>query len=450
MRIIVVGIGKLGSYLAKTLVKERHDVTVIDVNFINHEDLINNEDLNYIEGNALDPSILIEAGAKDADLLISVMNKDEQNIMCSLIAKKLGTKHTIARIRTPEYNSAINILKEELGLSITVNPEKLTAEYIARALNIPSALNATTFFRGRIHMISLKVSQNTVLCGTTVNELGRKLKRIIICAIERNNEIIIPDGTTKIVENDKIYVSGTQKEINNFLRYTKLITHKTKKVIISGATETAFYLAKILLEIGMEVKLIDLDEERCKYLSEKLPGALIINGDVSNKSLLYEEGIDECDAFVSLNSIDEKNIIYSMFASSINIPKIITKINHITLDEVIKNANIDNIVAPHKIAINQIVKYVRAMENSGSSSCEAIYKFNNESFEMVEFNVKNDFKKLNIKIKELNLKQGILIAVILREKNIIIPSGDDYIKNGDIIVIADNNDEIRNINDILE
>ena len=450
MRIIVVGIGKLGDYLSKILVKEKHDVTVIDTNFINHEELINNEDLNYIEGNALDSNVLVEAGVNEADLLVSVMEKDEQNIMCSLMAKKLGAKHTIARIRKPEYNSAINILKEDIGLSLTINPEKMAAEYIARALNIPSALNTTTFYRGRIHMISLKIKEEGILCGLTINELGKKLKRSIICAIERNNEVIIPGGTTKIEKNDKIYVSGTQKEINNFLRYTKLITHKTKKVFISGGTETAFYLAKILLEIGMEVRLIDIDEERCKYLSEKLPEALIINGDVSNKNLLYEEGIDECDAFVALNSVDEQNIIYSMFASSINIPKIITKINHIKLDEVIKSANIDNIITPHKIATNQIVKYVRAMENSGSSSCEAIYKFNNETFEMVEFNVKNDFKKLNVPIKELKLREGILIAVIVREKNIIIPNGNDCIKNGDTIVVADNNDLVRKINDILE
>ncbi len=450
MKIIVVGIGKLGDYLAKTLVKEKHDVTVIDINFENHEELINNEDLNYVEGNALNTNVLIEANVSNADLLISVMNKDEQNIMCSLIAKKLGAKHTIARIRTPEYNSAINILKEDLGLSMTVNPEKLSAEYIARALNIPSALNATTFFRDKIHMISLKVAENSMLCGLSVNEIGKKLKRIIICAIERKNEVIIPMGTTTIMTNDKIYVTGTQKDINDFLRYSKLITHKTKKVIISGGTETAFYLAKILLEIGMEVKLIDIDEERCKYLSEKLPEALIINGDVSNKSLLYEEEIDECDAFISLNSIDEKNIIYSMFAASINIPKVITKINHITLDEVVKNSNIDNIITPHKLATNQIVKYVRAMENSGSSSCEAIYKFNNETFEMVEFNVRNDFKKLNVKIKDLNLKQGILIVVILRGKNVIIPTGNECIKNGDTIVVADNNDSVRSINDVLE
>ena len=207
MKIVIVGIGKLGEYLAKSLVKEGHAVTLVDVDFASNQDIINNEDLNYIDGNGLDVLVLKEAGVEEADLLISVMEQDEQNTMCCLLAKKLGVKHTIARIRTPEYANSVELLKEDLGLSMTINPEKLTAQHIARILSIPSALDATIFFKGRIQMISVKVKEKNYLEGLTIANLNKKLKgRIIVCAIERDNEIIIPTGEECMMENDKVII----------------------------------------------------------------------------------------------------------------------------------------------------------------------------------------------------------------------------------------------------
>lgn len=451
MKIIIVGVGKLGEYLAKSLVKDNNEVTLIDTDFSSCQDVINNEDLNYINGNGLDSTILEEAGIRESDLLISVMASDEQNVMCCLLGKTLGVTHTIARIRTPEYANSINILKEKLGLSMTINPEALTASHIADVLNTPSALDATTFFKGRIRMISLKVKENSNLVGLTINNLIKKLGgHIIVCAIEKDGEIIIPKGNVKIGQNDKLHITGKQNDIHEFLKFSNLITSKTKKVIISGGSNTAIYLSKILLDIGMEVKLIEINEERCRFLSEILPKALIINGDVSDQNILFEEGIDKCDAFVALNSIDEENIVYSMFASQQNVPKIITKVNHINLDKVIDKANIDTVITPHKIATNQIVRYVRAMQNSEASSCESIYKFDDDRFEMLEFKIKNDFEKLNTKLKDIKLKDGILIVAIHRGKNIIFPSGNDVIEEKDTIIVVNSESNIKDINDILE
>ncbi len=451
MKIIIVGIGKLGEYLAKSLVKEGNEVTLIDTDFSSCQDIINNEDLNYINGNGLDSNILEEAGIRETDLLISVMASDEQNVMCCLLGKTLGVTHTIARIRTPEYANSINILKEKLGLSMTINPEALTAGHIADVLNTPSALDATTFFKGRIRMISLKVKENTNLEGLTINNLLRKLNsHIIVCAIEHEGEIIIPKGNTKLHLNDKLHITGKPSDINEFLRFSNLVTSKTKKVIISGGSNTAIYLSKILLDLGMDVKLIEINEERCRFLSEILPNVLVINGDVSDQNILYEEGIEKCDAFVALNSIDEENIVYSMFASELKVPKIITKVNHINLDKIIDKANIDTVITPHKIATNQIVRYVRAMQNSGSSSCESIYKFDDERLEMLEFKIKGDFEKLNIKLKDINLKNGILIIAIHRGKSIIFPNGNDVILERDTIIVANSGSNIKDINDILE
>ena len=243
-----------------------------------------------------------------------------------------------------------------------INPEKLTSGHIARVLNTPSALESTTFFKGRIQMIALKIKEDDILKGVTINTLAKKLDyNCIICAIKREGVTIVPKGNTKLQVGDKVYVTGTPKHINNFLKFSKRIAEKTKKVIISGGSDTAIYLAKSLLDMGIKVKIIELSEERCKFLSAELPDAIIINGDVSDQNILLEEGIDKCDAFVSLNSIDEENIIYSMFASLQGVPKIITKINHIEMDGIVEKTNLDTVITPHKIATNQIVKYIRAI-----------------------------------------------------------------------------------------
>lgn len=451
MKIIIAGVGKLGEYLARSLVKEENEVTVIDVDLSDNKNLINNEDLNYINGNALDHSILEEADISSTDILISVMEKDEQNIMCCLLGKKLGAKHTIARIRKPEYTNTVNILKEELGLSMIINPELLTARHISNILSIPSILDVTMFFKGRIEIVSLKIKENSKLIGYTISNLSKKINsHIIICAIERNNDVIIPRGNTKVQLGDKLHVTGTPKAIMEFLKFSTLAEKKTKQVIICGGSNTAIYLTRILEEMDMKVKIIDISEERCKFLSEVLPKTLIINGDVSDQNILFEEDIDKCDALVTLNSIDEENIVTSIFASQLKVPKIITKVNHINLDGVIESSNLDTIITPHKIATNQIVHYVRAMQNSGGSSCESIYKFADDKFEVLEFNIRDDFAMVNKKIKDLPLKSGILIIAIWRGRKVIFPGGDEEINKMDTIIVINDNNKVKDINDILE
>ena len=452
MRIVIAGIGKLGEYLAKELSDNGNEVTIIDEKPYYNKDFVNNEDVFFINGNALDANVLQEANTGSADILISVMDKDEKNVMCSFIGKKLGVKRTIARVRTPEYGTSINLLKEDLSLSMAINPEYLTASHIARILSIPNALDTITFFKGRIYMVSIKVKPGSALKGLSLVALSKKLKkRVIVCAIERDNTTIIPKGNHKLEIGDKIYVTGTRGHILSFLQFANLVGEKTKKVMISGGSSTALYLAKMLIEMGMDVKIIEINEDRCKFLSENIPGALIINGDASDQNILYEENIKNMDSYICLNNIDEENIVHSMFAKSINVPNVITKVNHINLDGVVEKADIDTIVTPHKIASNQIVKYLKAMQNSSNSTWESIYKIDNEKFEMVEFYVKRGFKQLDVKLKDLKLKENVLVAAILRGRNIIFPSGEDEIKEKDTIVLAIAlSKEINDINDILE
>lgn len=451
MKIIIAGIGKLGEYLTKKLVEQGHSVTIIDNKVFSNKDIVNNEDVFYIKGNSLDSSILLEAGIEKADLLISVMDKDEKNVMCCLLGKKLGAERTIARVRSPEYTSSVSILKDELGLSMIINPEYMTALHIVRVLSIPEAIDTKTFFKGRIMMITIKIKKDSPIIGETILKISKKTERVIVCALERDGNTIIPKGNVKIKENDKLHITGTRENLVLFLEYIGIVVKKPKKIMVSGGSPTAVYMAKMLINMGMFVKIIELNPIRCEELSEQLPKAMIINGDVSNQELLYEEEIEKYDCFISLNNIDEENIVHSIFAKSINVPTVITKVNHINLDGVVEMSGIDRIITPHKIATNQIVNYIMALVNSNNSSCETIYKFDNEKFEILEFNVKNGFKFLNTKIKDMKIKDGILIVAILRGKNIIFPTGDDHIEENDTIVIAvDENDEIKELSGIME
>lgn len=451
MKIIIVGVGKLGDYLARSLVKDGNEVTLVDNDFSYALDVINNEDLNYICGNGMNPDVLLEAGVENTDLLISVMQADEHNIICCLLGKKLGAKKTIARIRNNEYSNSLKYFSKDLGLSMVINPDQLASDMISRVINIPRAIDATSFLKGRILLISIKVKEESNLVNTSINAINKNFKgKIIVCAIERDGETIIPKGSTKLMLGDKIYITGTLKDINVFLKYDNIISNKVKDVMICGGSRIAAYLAKSLCDMGITVKVIEIDKEKCKKLSEKLPEAIIINGDASDQNVLYEEGLEDCDAFVTLTGIDEENIIYSMFASNIEGCKRITKINHIDLDGIVEQAGIDTVITPHKIATNHIVKYVRAMQNSLKSKCSAVYTFDKCNFEMLEFNVSNDFNGLDIKLKDLKIKNGILVIAILRDKQVLFPGGNDAILKNDIIVVIDSNNSIKDINDIIE
>lgn len=451
MKIVIAGIGKFGDYLTRQLAKENNEITVIDINFTGKEALINNEDINNIEGNALDVKILEEAGVQNSDLLISSMKEDSENVMCALLARKLGVKNTIARIRRPEYIDSLNMIKEPLGLSMIISPKQLTANQIAQTLSIPSAIETTSFFKGRIYVISLKLKEDSKYIGQSIKDISQKLNgNIIVCAIEREDKIVIPNGETIIQAEDKIHITGTRKDINSFLRYGNLIQDKTRQVMVVGGSDISKYLANQLADTDMKIKIIEPNKEVALELAETLDNVLVINADPSDEQTLFEEGIQETDAFVALTGIDEENIVYSMFASAQKVPKVITKINHINLSGITQMAKIDAVVSPHKIAANQVVQYVRAMEKGKSSSCESIYNFGDNIFEMIEFKVKEDFKGINQKLEELKMIDDTLIGAIQRGKNIIYPQGKDEIKLNDTVLVICRNNKVKELNDMIK
>ncbi|MBQ7140776.1 MAG: Trk system potassium transporter TrkA [Bacilli bacterium] len=450
MKIIIVGSGKMGSYLSNILANENHDITVIDKNETVINKLNNTQDISILCGNGLVAATLEEADIKNTDILISTMKNDEDNIVCCLLAKNLGVKNTIMRIRNPEYKDSMHYIKNDLGLSMTINPELLTAKEIANTLNFPSGIKINYFFKGKIEMLEFKIKENSNIIRLSVKDLISKIKKkIIIVAVERNDKVFVPNGEFVFELGDKLIITSKLQNINNFFKFMGNVTFKTKDVMIIGGSKMSYYLAYFLENMGINSKIIEMDKNKCEILSEKLSKTLIINGDGSDKNLLLEEGIEEMDAFVSATGIDEENIIYSLFANSLNIPKVITKINHLTFNDIVESVGIENVQTPHIIASNQVLKYIRAMENSRGGNMESLVRIMDDKLEMMEFVINDEFKYINKCLKDIHFKEGIIVVCINRKGNVIFPTGEDVLKVNDNIIISTTKSNIKGLNDIL-
>jgi trk system potassium uptake protein TrkA len=450
MRIIIVGSGKVGTALIDHLAKEGHSLVVIDSDSEVIENLINKYDIKGVCGNGTSFEIQKEAGVDGADLVIAVTSGDEVNILTCLFAKKAGASHTIARVRTPEYSEQVIRLKDDLGLSMIVNPELEAAVECSRILNFAQALKIDYFAKGKVDMVEVKLPVDCPLIGESLSSIRKKLGfKVLICAVQRNGEVYIPTGTFVLEEGDRIHVTGSHRNIVDFFKKIRLESKKIKNVMIAGGGRIAYYLAKRLLEDGINVKIIENNWERCKELSVLLSGAQIIYGDGTDQSVLIEEGIEYNDAFVSLTGIDEENIITSMYASKLNLKKVITKVNRMSLFPMLSSIGVDTVVSPKQLTANLIVQYVRSMSSKKSSRVETLYKLVNNLVEAIEFSVKKSNRVTNIPLKNLKLKDNILVACIIRGKEIIVPSGEDKIQVGDNVIIVTTNTMFDDLNEII-
>ena len=451
MKIVVVGCGKIGSAIIASLVKEGHDIVAVDRNqtFVNN--ITNIYDVMGLCGNGADSDILKEAGVETAELFVAVTGSDELNMLSCFLARKLGAKNTIARIRDHEYNDqSLGFLKENLELSMAINPELLTAKELFNILKFPSAVKIETFSRGNLEMIEFRLKPDSVLDGMTLMEMRDKHKaKVLVCYVQRDDEIFIPDGNFALKSGDRIGLTASQNELEKFFRSLGTFKKRAKNVMIMGGSRTALYLAEMLTRIGSSVKIIEINADVCEQLSDALPEAVIIHGDGAQQELLLEEGIDSLDAFVALTGMDEENILISIFASSKNVPNVISKVNRDALDRMAQNLGLDCIVSPHKIIANVAMSFARALQNSLGSNIETLYQLADGKAEALEFNVKSDSKVINIPLKALQLKQSVLIAGILRGQKTIIPAGDDMILEGDNVIIIAAEHRLQDLDGIL-
>lgn len=450
MKIIIVGCGKVGFALAEQLNEEGHDITLIDTNEGKLDKALSELDVQAVSGNGTTFRTQLEAGIKDSDLLIAVTGQDEVNLLCCLIAKKSGNCNTIARVRNPEYFEEINYLQEELGLSLAVNPELACAQSIAHLIEVPSALDITSFAKGRVNLIQIKVPEGSAIHHMTVYEYANKIhNNTLICAIEREHEVLIPDGNTLICSGDNMYIIIPPAEIHHLLSKIGIKAKPIKSVMIVGGGMISYYLAAKLHAAHVQVKIIEQNFEKCEHLSELLPHTLIINGDASDRQLLLEEGIEDTDAFISLTNLDEENLILSLFANKVSDAKKVTKVDKVAFGEVVEELPIGTIACPKNITAKSIIQYVRALQNSFGSNIETLYRMLDDRVEAMEFHIRQDSKVTNIPLMELSLKKNLLICAIIRGKTIITPSGKDEILNGDTVIVVTTNKGLTDIKDIL-
>ena len=454
MRIVVVGAGKVGRVLTEQLAAEKHDIVVIDQDTDLIESLVNIYDVRGVVGNGGCYDVQKDAFEDGADLLIATTSSDETNILACLVAKKLGTPNTIARIRNPEYEKQLHFMREELGLSMVVNPEKATAREIARVLRFPSAIKREQFCRQRFELVEYRVNEGNPLEGLQLSDLYRNIRvKILICAVARGQQTIIPTGATVLQKGDKIYLTASARELESFFRKLKIFKARANNIMIVGASRIAYYLVKELQDIQKRMTVIDSNAARCQAMSEKFPGVLVIHGDGADSELLSEERISEMDAFVPLTGLDETNIILAMYASQFPNCKVVAKINRPSFADLANQKGlVDSVVSTAAVTSETIARYVRAMQNSfDSDNIKTLHRLVGGRVEALEFNVGPGLPFIGVPLKDLNLREGLLVAGIVRQNGApVIPSGADALQEGDDVVIVTTDTTLHALRDIVK
>lgn len=451
MKIVVIGDGKVGRAIVQHTCKEGHEVVVIDKNPKVIEELVNTYDAGGICGNGACIDIQESAGVAKADLVVAATSRDEVNMLACLIAKKLGAKATIARVRSYEYNQNIELMKEALGIQMTINPELEAANEIMNIINFPEANRVDTFANGNVDLVELFIPENSPLIGLTLANISTKYQvRILVCAVQRGEEVFIPTGNFTFQAKDKIHITASRLVVKDFLKKLGLIETKMKDILVIGGGKISTYLAEQLIKGKYNVKIIEKDYERCLELSELLPGASIIHGDGSDQLLLEEEGLDSCDAIVCLTNLDEENIIISLYAQKKEVSKIITKVNKESFAGIVETIGVASVISPKEITSSRVISYVRSTSNIHGSNIVKLYKLVNNRVEAIEFIAKKSSKLLNVCLKDLKLKKNVLIASIIRNSEVIIPSGMTQIEENDSVIVVTTGQILDDLNDILE
>lgn len=452
MNIIIVGCGKVGQTLAEQLSEDENNITVIDTDPVRVNDIASKCDVMGVIGNGATRQTLVDADINNADLLIAVTESDELNLLCCLIAKKAGKCQTIARVRNPEYSKEAPYLKEEFALAMVINPEQTAAEEIARVLRFPSAIQIDTFAKGKIEIMKFRLSEESPLVGCAVKDISKKFGcDVLVCTIERSeDEAYIANGDFVFESRDVVSIIASPKDANTFFKKIEYKTNTVKNAMIAGGGGITHYLAQILIRSGIDVTIIEKNEKRCEELSTTLDGVTIIHGDASEKELLLEEGLESTASFLSLTNLDEENILLSLFAKSKSKGKLVTKINRIDFDDVIKTLDLDTVIYPKNITAQHIVRYVRAMKNTIGSNVQSLLTLIKGKVEAAEFAIKENSPIINIPLMDLQFNACVLIAAISRKGKIIVPRGSDTILPGDSVIIVSDHLGLTDIKDILK
>ena len=451
MKIVIIGLGTIGKTILKSLSGEGHTITIIDEDKDKIERLIEKYDVYGVVGNGACLDIQREAKMQDADLAIVLTNSDELNVFACLVAKKNGVKNTIARVRNPDYRKQILEMKDDLGIAMIVNPEQETANEIFNIINLPSVNQIEHFAKGRVSLVEVIAEKGCSLIGETLISLGKKLStKVLICAVQRGDEVIIPVGNFKIEEGDRIHFTANAKSLGDFLSEANLVKSPFKNVMIVGGGRIGYYLADALSAKKYNVKLLEDNFSVAEELAELLPRVTIVHGNGTQHDVLMEEGIEAMDAFVALTDIDEENMIVSMFANKKKVKKAITQIKNDDLYGMLDELGINNNVSPKHVVAGRIISYIRALANTVGSNVLTMYQLVNNQVEALEFSAKKQESFYNKPLRELNMKKNCLIACIIRQNEVIIPNGNSEIHLGDNVVVVTTHKNFDDLNDVIE
>ncbi|MBQ3915106.1 MAG: Trk system potassium transporter TrkA [Ruminococcus sp.] len=452
MDIIIVGGGKVGGALAEVLCDE-HNVTIIDRSEDRINSLINDYDVKGIAGNCLRTSVLEEADIEKCNIFIAVTSSDEVNILSCLIAKKMKARHCIARVRNPEFDKQMVFMREELGISLMVNPDYNAANEIAKVLRYPEAINLESFAKGRVDLAEIRITRGSILENVALSQLSRRLRLdVLICAVQRGEELIIPNGSFVLHAGDKIHMTASHSAMVKFFKSISAAYRekRVKSAVLIGGGRVGYHLAQQLREMGIKIKIIEINRDRCAELSDQLNKVSVICGDGTDHDLLKEERVYDADAVVTLTGIDEENILLSLLAKNNGVEKVVTKVNRMTLMQLSDTLDLDSIISPKTITVNQILQYVRAKQNSAGNNITTLYRLVNDRLEAIEFVIREQKDYVDVPLKKLKLRNGILIASIIRGNELIIPKGDDCLKVNDSVVVITTNKGFGDLKQIFD
>ena len=450
MKIVIIGLGTIGRTILRSLSGEGHTITIIDENKDKVESLIEKFDVFGVVGNGACMDIQNEAKMKEADVAIAMTNSDELNVFACLVAKKIGVKNTIARVRNPEYRTQIMAMKDELGISMIINPERATANEIYNLISLPSIAKVEHFANGRVLLVEVVAERGCYLIGESLISLGKRLSsKVLICAVQRGDKVVIPTGHFVIEEGDRVHFTADARYLRDFLTEINLVKLPLKNIMILGGNKTSYYLANELSKKKYSIKLIEENKAISNELADLLRRVTVIQGNGTKHDLLLEEGIDAMDAFVALTGIDEENMIVSMFANKMKVRKTITQIKNDDLYGILGELGITNNVSPRNIVANIVSSYIRALANTRGSNVFTLYRLVNNQVEALEFYAKKQEKIYNIPLKQLKIKDNCLIACIIRQNEIIIPDGNSVIKLGDNVIAVTTHKNFDDLTDIF-
>ena len=452
MKIIIAGAGKVGGPVAEHLADEGHSVTIVDMSDSTLNRLGNQLDVMCLKGNCASRDILVEAGAKDCDVLVAATASDEINLLCCHCAHNIGVPYTVARVRGTEYAKDLDTMKRDLGITMLINPEFASAVEISRLLRFPSAANIDTFARGRVELISFHIQEDDFLAGRSLASLSSKIQGlpVLFCTVERGDSVFIPNGSTVLAKDDRVYMAGTPNGIHQFFKLLGRETHRIRSVFIIGGGRIAYYLLRQLERLGMNCKVVEKNDTRCRSLAEEFPHSLILQGDGTDPELLDEERMTSSDAFVALTDRDEDNLIISLYAHQAGVSKVVAKSNRQNYTSIARSAGVESVVSPKLTTVGQILRMVRGLQNSKGSAMTALYRISEGRAEAMEFVVAPTTRNLGVPLKDLKLKKGILIAVIVRDSKVIIPEGSTSLERGDNVIVVARDSGILDLNDIYD